>query len=416
MNRATSRKEEQLKTRIRNKAKAQSNVNPLLNKIVRGMGSVVGGLIDPMGGSLIGDGLADSAHRYFKQITGFGDYKVNKNSIMTDSVPTFAKDTHSIRVAHREYMFDMDWLGTSFTNRTFYINPGNRRMFPWLYWLSQCFEQYKFHGLVIEFKTTAGNSVGSTNTALGTVILATQYNALDTKFSSKYEMENYQYACSTKPSVSVIHPVECAMRECPVDVLYIRNQATQNYGSNNLSNADPRLYDLGILNVAGVGAQAANINCGEVWISYDVELFKPRPQKNTTGTSHYQSSTTTDLAPLLGMTEQLGGMLGQLITLDDDTITFDPIFYGTVVLQYNVDLSAGSLVSSYSVTPSGNASVANILGSGDSLSYESGGTSALMYLQTSTFLVAGGGVLTFAGGVLGTRTAADLIISCSGSQ
>ncbi len=407
--------EKRIKNKNRNNQKAQGksdDVNPLVNKIVRGVGSVIGGLVDPLGGSLIGDNLADSAHRYFKKITGVGDYKVDKNSIMTDSVPTFAKDSRAIRVAHREYFTDLVPTSTSFQCNQYYINPGNRRMFPWLYWLAQSYEQYRFHGLVFEFKTTSATAIGSTNTALGTVILATQYNALDKSFQSKYEMENYQFAVSTVPSMSVIHPIECNMKESPMDNLYIRDASKQSYGQQN--GWDARMYDIGILNIATVGQQAV-ANLGEIWVSYDIELLKPKCQKNFVGISHYQSSTTTDGAPLKDMVEQQGGMLGQFVTLSDTAIVFDPVFYGTVFVSYDAKLSGGAVSANYTITPSGNASAANIL-SLDNLSNEVSGTSGTAYLQTSSFLIAGGGTLTFASGVLGTRTAVDLIIASSGSQ
>lgn len=74
---------------------------------------------------------------------------------------------------------------------------------------------------------------------------------------------------STRPSGSVIHPVECSPRETPITRLWVRNTNYSQY-----STVDPRLYDLGVFQLATVGMQAA-ANIGELWVSYDVEFFKP---------------------------------------------------------------------------------------------------------------------------------------------
>lgn len=54
----------------------------------------------------------------------------------------------------------------------------------------------------------SADALNSVNTALGQVIMATDYNAANPPFGQKSEMENYEFGQSCKPSESQIHPIE----------------------------------------------------------------------------------------------------------------------------------------------------------------------------------------------------------------
>jgi len=64
--------------------------------------------------------------------------------------------------------------------------------------------------------------------------------------------------------------VECAPRETPIDKLWVRSVEYSDYAT-----VDPRLFDLGRFSIATIGMQAAS-TIGELWVSYDVEFFKPQ--------------------------------------------------------------------------------------------------------------------------------------------
>jgi hypothetical protein len=129
------------------------------------------------------------------------------------------------------------------------------------------FEEYEFMGLAFEFRSTCGTAVGSTNTALGTVIMATEYDALDPSFTSKQQMEAYEGAISTVPYGNTCHFVECAPRKNPLETMYVRSGAIP-------TGADLHLYDQGNFQIATVGMQAANV-IGELWVTYHVKFRKP---------------------------------------------------------------------------------------------------------------------------------------------
>jgi hypothetical protein len=280
------------------------------------VGGGIGAAIAGGPGALIGGALGKGAHKMFKQLTGFGDYTVAENSLMLASggmSPPMI--VNSIRgggfiVRHREYIKDIR-ASTSFTVETFPINPGIINTFPWLSQIAGSFEQYRLRGAVFEFKSLSSDAVLSTATssALGAVIMATDYNVLGAPFANKMEMENYEYACSAKPSCSFLHPVECKRSLTPVSELYVRTTAVP-------SNADARLYDLGLFQIATTGMQAAAGVAGELWLTYEVELLKPKINTQEVVADHFVFQGTVAGATPLGSTTaelQNGSNLGGAI-------------------------------------------------------------------------------------------------------
>lgn len=238
------------------------------NELLRGVGRTLA----PVASSVLGA----LGKRAMTMISGQGDYDISgisHNSLlgkMSPTVPMFSSNLNgSIRVCHREYLTDI--LSTTDFNRLiFSINPAMPSTFPWLSKIAQNFEQYQMNGLIFEFKTGSSDALNSTNTALGYVVMATEYNSLAPGYQNKLEMENALFATSTKPSLSTIHAVECAPNQSPLNVLYTRT------GFENISASDIRLYDLGQFNIATVGMQAIGANIGELHVSYDCTLYKTR--------------------------------------------------------------------------------------------------------------------------------------------
>jgi hypothetical protein len=246
-------------------AKVQKSKRSFVSKI----GSVLGGLAGGyLGQSKLGSNLGAQAGDWFGKITGLGDYKVVSNSLMSNGVPTFSSGSNSIIVKKTEFLSDV-LSTTTFATDSSPINPTNPILFPWLSSVASSFEAYEFKGLVFMYKPTSGSAIASTNNALGVVIMTTEYDVLSPAFVSKKQMEAHQYTVSTVPSCAVIHPVECKRSLNVMSNLYCRPLLMP-------SGADLRFYDLGNFNLATYGMQANNINVGELWVSYEVELFKPQ--------------------------------------------------------------------------------------------------------------------------------------------
>lgn len=220
-------------------------------------------------GQRVGKFLGGHAQNMISKITGLGDYHVSgAGGIRNDNGPPQFAPGRTPRIAHREYLGDIT-SSIDFNANTYNLNPGDPQTFPWLEKIAKNFEEYKFHGLVFEFKSTSATALNSVNTALGTVVMATQYDSVEPTFSNKRTMENHEFASSTMPYQSVLHAVETKPSRTSISTnLYVLAGAQP-------PDTDIRLYNLGKFTIATVGMQAAS-NIGELWVSYDIEFFKPQ--------------------------------------------------------------------------------------------------------------------------------------------
>jgi len=205
-------------------------------------------------------------------IFGLGQYDVNQNSIIHEGQsPAMMHSTDdTIVVRHREYIgdvFSADVPG-QFTVQHFQIQPGLAATFEWLHPIANQYQEWIPHGIVMEFKSNAGEVVTGANAALGQVIMATDYNAHGPNpFDSKNVMLNTMYSTNTKITESMMHPVECAPHRNVFQRLYIRQGAIP-------AGQPAQLYDLATFAIASVGVAGANVNLGELWMTYEIGLSK----------------------------------------------------------------------------------------------------------------------------------------------
>lgn len=168
------------------------------------------------------------------------------------------------------------------------LNPGIAQTFPWMSQMADAYEEYRIKGMAFQFKSTSGefvlNSVaGGSSGALGTVVMATNYNAaVHPAFTDKKSMENYEFAQSAPPTRSMVHYIESKGPGTPVKTLYLRTGA-------KADDTDIRLYDIGTFAIAtqGMIAEVDNATIGELWVAYEVEFFKPRYRVSGGKTDHY---------------------------------------------------------------------------------------------------------------------------------
>lgn len=271
-------------------------------------------------GNVIGMGdAAESASNFISDILGFGSYSVKQNSIATscDQIPEFKADaTGRLVVRHRECLGNVMSSGAFTTQFSGVINPVNPTMFPWLSSIANNYEQYKFNGLVFMFKSTSASALNSTNTALGTVLMTTQYDAANVLLTDKISMEAYEFTSSNKPSESAMHPIECKHSADVINGRYVREPlASLNsipppntiafptvVGASSNSQAPGvavNITDVGLFQLSTEGMQADTI-IGELWVTYDIVLTKPRPAFRGGGTlraywSNYTSGTPVTL-------------------------------------------------------------------------------------------------------------------------
>lgn len=292
-------------------------------------------------GQRLGSVLGEGAERVLS-LMGFGDYvqapwatKLKKNSVYMGADPPSIINSPmgNVIVRHREYLGDVTTGSASaFSNTSYAVNPGLPHTFPWLSQIATCFEQYSLRGCVFEFKSTSADALNSTNTALGSVIMATEYDSTRPAFANKQQMENHQYAMSARQSNSMLHPIECAKGESTLETLYVRAGAD--------SGDDTRFTDFCNFQIATVGQQASDVVIGELWISYEIELLKPRfatsEGSGSVYSSHVRCTTNILNTNFFGDTQTVSGNLA--ISVGTNALQF-PDFIKTghylVVIVWN---------------------------------------------------------------------------------
>jgi hypothetical protein len=183
------------------------------------------------------------------------------------SIMTMANSQSSMRVSHREYIQDLVSSTSALAVTEISLNPGLSATFPWLSNIAQNFDRYKWHSLRFYYRSLSATALNSTNTALGFVILTTQFDTYDPAFTAKQQMEIVAGAVSASPDQCMVHEVD-VRRVTSLPQLFVRSGGVP-------TGADSRLYDVGVTSV-GVGGSQAVANIGELWVEYEVEFYQPR--------------------------------------------------------------------------------------------------------------------------------------------
>jgi len=306
-----------------------------------------------------GAGAWGQAAGHVMGATGVGDYAVSNDIVDGGGgvgVPTFSPDNGSaVVISHREFISDVFGPSSagSFQNTPYSINPGIERTFPWLSQVAANYEEYTLKQCIFTFRSSVTDFV-ATNGQVGTIIMATQYNPADDAFASKQDAMEYDAAMSGKVSGNMLHGVEC--------------DPAQNSGSAGKymrsgpvpSNTDLKQYDWGKLNVCISNIPAAFINqaLGELWVSYTVELRKPKffvsrglNILRDTFVAETDSTTGEGLGQLVrtgivGNAQQnrIGGRLTSLPGTPGFIYTFPATFSGSIKFNLKVRLTDAQLL------------------------------------------------------------------------
>jgi hypothetical protein len=389
-----------------------SNIPSAIRGTARGAkyGASAGSYFGPYG-TAVGSALGGIAGGTIGLITGHGDYTVQSNSLTNpgQQIPSFdSQGRHCVRVKHREYIGDLTGSTSPFTNVSYSFNPGNKYLFPWLSTIANNFEEYAWSGAVVELRSISGVSVGSTNEALGYQAMGAEYNASLPAFVSKLQLENSEFSVSGPPSANVLLPIECKRSETAIGELYVNNGGIP-------SGQDARLYDHCLLNIA-CGNQQAAYKISEIWISYDVVLYKPKFGYSTNSVNMYHGVAGLGMSTsaYFGTTQITQENSSFVPTLTGTTITFPAnIPLGSYMLYYSDIGSTTAGATPPTVNYTSNCKALNILAN-DTISqfiYLPVTTSGIM--MVAYFEITGpSAVITFSGGVLPTSgVSMDLIIT-----
>lgn len=194
---------------------------------------------------------------------------------------TFTND--GVVMRHREFVgnltLDADYDGKFKVIKSLNLNPGVKESFPWLAGISENWKEYEWHGVLVEYKPLTALATTSGAGAMGSVMIGTHYDMYEDTFAAvgndfaKKAMLNSEYTTSSKPQLAQIHPIECKRSQTPVSRKWIRTAGVP-------AGADKRLYDHCYTEIAVEGvpmpSPAAKVTLGEIWITFEVCLFKPK--------------------------------------------------------------------------------------------------------------------------------------------
>lgn len=237
----------------------------------------------PTVGRYVKPALEHSAN-FHREITASGAGEYLTNAIIDGGaraapvVPKFAGGSGGIvTISHREYIGDVvapplvGGVPDNFGSVSYQINPGLEKTFPWLSQIAVNYEEYTLHQCIFTFRSTVADFAAASG-QVGQVVMATQYNAASEPFSDKRTMMEYDAAMSCKTSESLLHGVEC-------DPAKLSGPKGRFVRANPVElSQDINQYDHGQLNVAVCDTPAtyAGQTMGELWVTYTIELRKPR--------------------------------------------------------------------------------------------------------------------------------------------
>lgn len=267
-----------------------------------------------------------------------------------DVVPLFEDDSdQGVVLSKREYVSEIygpplvHGQPAPFTIQSFPLNPGLEKTFPWLSQIAANYDEYTLDQLIFTFKSTTTESGNQVNGQVGTVIMATNYNAAAAPFTEKFTMMQYDKANSSRLTESLQHGVEC-------DPALLSGSHGEYVRVNPVvSNQDLKTYDHGLFQIAiaNCTSNLSNQSLGELWVSYTVTLRKPKfftgkglaISKDIFLSSPDGSETNTAVmgtAILRGQQNNIGVKITQTVS-NTLLITFPAAFAGSVRISTNCD-------------------------------------------------------------------------------
>jgi len=255
------------------------------------IGSALGSLLPPpfntLASPLLGQ-LGDWAGDAVGTFLGTGDYEVNslidsaqgKTPVRNNGISYVHSQNDEVVFTRREYIGDVISSSTpgAFSIRRFRVQACNSDLFRYLSGIARLHQQWEPRGIVFQFKSNTGLISSAATPNVGVVVMAMEYDAsVVAPFADKVQMENSWGGSSVATTEHMAFGVECKYNKNVLNNLYCDNDPL------NDRDSAPSMYDLGTFCVATVGQPAASQNCGELWVSYDIVLSKPKLERETFG-------------------------------------------------------------------------------------------------------------------------------------
>lgn len=152
----------------------------------------------------------------------------------------------------------------------FDLNPGDKKVFPWLSAVAARFSQWRPVGMYFLYTSNSGD-ITATSAGVGTVVMSTDYDPKSSFPKNKAQMLSNIFAMAFKPSLSNMHNIDCNSRSRPTDQLYVRTAPRPGPGQAGNSG---RLTDIGTFYIATQGCTPEQ-TMGTLEVVYDFELNHP---------------------------------------------------------------------------------------------------------------------------------------------
>jgi len=174
--------------------------------------------------------------------------------------PKIRRSKDGMRVSHRELLYPSITGSNSFVlDEIQPINPGLSAAFPWLYSISQNWEQYRVHSLVYEYVPIASTATQ------GDVFMAPLYDVTEAAPGTEQQFMNLAGAksCSVWDGMQMAFKPAAMMGLGPRKYVRTCNVA-----------GDQKTYDVGTILIA-TNNETGNTAIGKVFVSYDIEFYEP---------------------------------------------------------------------------------------------------------------------------------------------
>lgn len=262
--------------------------------------------------------------------------------------PNITSSSSGSTIRHREYFSDVVSASTAFQSFSYPINPGVPNIFPWLSKIAQQYETYQFKKLHFEYETQCAT------TAVGTVIMAIDFDALDQAPVTKTACLSYKDAVRTAPWTPVC--LTAALADIKPQQKYVR--------VGSVASSDLKTYDAGNLQVCLQGVAASTI--GELYVDYEVVLTTPQVGAGVGGTLSSNAADESAVAMFGGTAPLTTGFLPFTYT-SASTVTFQQSFDGLIGFRVAGSVLSSDLSNTGTCTYSGlvqlvNAAATQVLG------------------------------------------------------
>jgi hypothetical protein len=201
--------------------------------------------------------------------TGNGDYVANSRNISNrGSRPNSNSASFSI-IERREWVTDIvtSNVAKATSIQKFRVNPGNPLLAKWGSKVAWNYESYFPMQCVFEYVSTSADAMSTTNTSLGKVVMAAQYNTFASEWDTLTEIENAQSAVMTKPSKNARCGIECKAA--------LRGASSLFVSETEVTTAGKAFYDMADFYIATSGLDATSVKVGALYIVYKMKVFNP---------------------------------------------------------------------------------------------------------------------------------------------